>query len=67
MKLRQYYESDLPELVQIINEADKDEHEFIPYTNEHLQENLKTANPVLIAIDAGPDRRAGLHAPGLVR
>ena len=52
MKLRQYYESDLPELVHIINEADKDEHEFIPYTNEDLQANLKTANPVLIATDA---------------
>lgn len=52
MKLRQYYESDLPELVHIINEADRDEHEFIPYTNEDLQANLKTANPVLIATDA---------------
>lgn len=59
MQLRPYRETDIPELVSILNEADKDEYEFLPYTEASLQANLKTANPVLIATDAS-DRIIGV-------
>ncbi len=51
MKLRPYCESDIPELVSILNEAYRDEHEFIPYTDKDLQAELEPASTVLLAID----------------
>jgi ribosomal protein S18 acetylase RimI-like enzyme len=59
VKMRPHYESDMPELVNIINEAYRDEHEFIPYTNEDLQAELKTGKSVLLATDVR-DRIIGL-------
>lgn len=59
MKLRKYSETEIPELVSIVNEADKDEYEFIPYTDEDLQAELRPASTILLATD-GQDRIVGL-------
>jgi GNAT superfamily N-acetyltransferase len=49
MKLRPYCENDLPQLVSLLNEAYRAEYEFIPYTHESLQAELKVASSVLLA------------------
>lgn len=51
MKVRPYHEGDLLELVNLWNEAHRGSHEFIPYTEENLQEELKSAHCALVAVD----------------
>ncbi|MFO7712773.1 MAG: GNAT family N-acetyltransferase [Dehalococcoidia bacterium] len=51
MKMRPYRETDISELAEIVNEAYKQEYEFIPYTAENLQAELRPASTVLLAID----------------
>ena len=51
MKLRPYCENDLPQLVSLLNEAYREEYEFIPYTDESLQAELKVASSVLLATE----------------
>jgi ribosomal protein S18 acetylase RimI-like enzyme len=59
MKLRPSQESDLPELVDLFNEAYEGSHEFIPYTEEKLRAELEGANSVLLVVDEH-DRISGL-------
>lgn len=51
MKLRPYCDNDLPEVVSLLNEAYREEYEFIPNTNESLQAELKVASSVLLSTD----------------
>ena len=51
MKMRPYRETDVSELTDIVNEAYRQEYEFIPYTAEDLQAELRPASTVLLAID----------------
>jgi len=51
MKLRPHCENDLPQLMSLLNEAYREEYEFIPYTDESLQAELKAASSVLLATE----------------
>jgi L-amino acid N-acyltransferase YncA len=51
MKMRPYRETDISELAEIVNEAYKQEYEFMPYTAENLRAELRPASTVLLAID----------------
>jgi len=59
MKLRRFCDTDIRELVSIVNEAYRDEYEFIPYTEEDLLSELRPASTVLLATDER-DRIVGL-------
>lgn len=59
MKLRSHCESDIPELVSLLNEADRGSYEFIPYTEETVRAELTRASTVLLATDE-QDRIVGL-------
>ena len=59
MKLRPYGESDIPELTELVNEALRGSHEFIPRTERDIQERLAGASCILLAADED-DRIAGL-------
>jgi ribosomal protein S18 acetylase RimI-like enzyme len=50
MKVRAYREGDLSGLVNLWNEACRDGHEFIPYTEEKLKEQLRGAHCILVAV-----------------
>ncbi|TET50852.1 MAG: GNAT family N-acetyltransferase, partial [Dehalococcoidia bacterium] len=51
MQLRPYRESDIPELVSLLNEAERGSYEFIPYTEEDVRVRLTGASCVLLAED----------------
>jgi len=51
MEIRSYREEDLPQLVEIWNEARRGSYEFIPYTAERLREELGRAAAVLVAVE----------------
>jgi len=51
MNLRQYRESDIPELTDLVNEAQQGSSEFIPRTEKDVQERLAGASCVLLATD----------------
>jgi ribosomal protein S18 acetylase RimI-like enzyme len=59
VKIRPCSERDILELVSIVNDAYREDHEFIPYTDETLQAELKPASAVLLSVDE-PDRIVGL-------
>jgi len=59
MKLRPYFESDIPGLVSLLNEVDVGTYEFIPWTEQDLQAELEGAGSIMLAVD-GQDRIAGL-------
>lgn len=51
MRLRRYQEADLPRLVSLLNEAYQGRrHEFIPYTEARLKEELQEAVSILLAV-----------------
>lgn len=58
MRLRPYCESDIPELVSLLNEVDAGTYEFIPRTEEDLQAELEGAGSIMLAAD-GQDRIVG--------
>jgi GNAT superfamily N-acetyltransferase len=58
MNLRQYHESDIPELTSLVNEAQRGSYEFIPRTERDVEERLAGASCVLLAT-AEEDRIAG--------
>ena len=51
MKVQPYRETDLPELIDLWNEARRGSYEFIPYTEERLRRELEWAASVLVALD----------------
>ncbi len=51
MNLRQYRDSDVPELTDLVNEAQQGSIEFIPRTERDVQERLAGASCVLLAVD----------------
>ncbi len=51
MRLRRYQETDLPKLVRLLNEAYQGRHEFIPYTEAKLQEELQEVAAIWLAVD----------------
>ncbi len=53
VKLRTFSDTDITELVSIVNEAYREEYEFIPYNEEDLLSELKPASTVLLATDEG--------------
>ena len=59
MRLQAYRRRVLPKLVSLLNEAEAESYEFIPYSEESLQAELKGASSTLLAID-DQDRIAGL-------
>jgi GNAT superfamily N-acetyltransferase len=59
MKLQPYRETILPEVVSLANEAEAGTYEFIPYSEEGLQAELKEASSVLLSTD-DQGRVAGL-------
>jgi len=59
MKLREYRESDLPQLVSLQNEADRNSYEFIPYDEEDIRARLTGASTALVATDV-KDQIVGL-------
>jgi len=59
MKLRPYYENDVPEIVSLLNETHKESYEFIPNTEETVRARLTGASSVLLTADE-QDRIVGL-------
>ncbi len=51
MRIRPYSESDIAELTNLVNEAQRGSNEFIPRTERDVQERLAGASCVLLAID----------------
>ena len=51
MRLQTYHRSALPKLVSLLNEAEAKSYEFIPYSEQSLQAELKEAKSVLMACD----------------
>jgi ribosomal protein S18 acetylase RimI-like enzyme len=51
MRLQAYRRRILPKLVSLLNEAEAESYEFIPYSEESLQAELKGASSVLLASD----------------
>lgn len=58
MKLRPYRDSDIPELVSLLNEDHRGSYEFIPRTEEDVRARLAGASCILPAVDE-QDRIAG--------
>jgi ribosomal protein S18 acetylase RimI-like enzyme len=59
MKLRPYCDSDKPELVGLLNEVDRETYDFVPRTEDTVQEELEGASSITLAVDQ-QDRIAGL-------
>jgi GNAT superfamily N-acetyltransferase len=59
MKLRPYCQTDVPELLDLLNGLDSETYEFIPWTEEHLLTELGQTKPAVLAVDKH-DRIAGL-------
>lgn len=59
MRLRPFCRSDSSELVGLLNDLDRETYEFIPWTQEHLLEELGQAKSAVLAVDK-QDRIAGL-------
>ncbi|MFU8795820.1 MAG: GNAT family N-acetyltransferase [Dehalococcoidia bacterium] len=59
MRIRPYHESDIAELTDLVNEAQRESYEFIARTERDVQERLSGASCVLLAIDE-EDSIAGL-------
>ena len=59
MRLQAYRRSLLPKLVSLLNEAEAESYEFIPYREESLRAELQGASSVLLASD-DRDRITGL-------
>lgn len=51
MRLQTYRRTALPKLVSLLNETEADSYEFVPYSEESLQAELKGASSVLMASD----------------
>ena len=51
MRLQPYRKKVLPKVLSLLNEAEVGSHEFIPYSEESLQAELKGASSVLLATD----------------
>ena len=59
MRLQPYRKRILPKVLSLVNEAEAGSHEFIPYSEQSLQAELKGASSVLLATD-DQDRISGL-------
>ena len=59
MRLQPYRKKVLPKVLSLVNEAEAESHEFIPYGEENLQTELKGASSVLLTTD-DQDRITGL-------
>ncbi|MBE0431085.1 MAG: GNAT family N-acetyltransferase [Dehalococcoidia bacterium] len=51
MKLKPYSENDMPRMVSLLNEVQRQSYEFIPYTEEGLRARLTGASSVLLTVD----------------
>jgi len=63
LKLRPYQKADLPKLVELFNKTYRGSYEFIPYTEEKLQTELKEASSILV----GADEQGRIRGLGLLR
>ncbi len=59
MRLQPYRKRILPKVLSLVNEAEAGSYEFIPYTEQSLEAELKRASPVLLVAD-DQDRVVGL-------